>query len=80
LGDLVTDGKLVLTRLSRKWFWGFLLNLYGSGWARESTNIKFSRKIPLYEVRVTDESFFQKRIHVYSVTFFKAQVECLLFQ
>jgi len=54
LGDLFIDGKAV----SRKWFWEFLLNLYGSGWAPEITKIKFSRRIPLYGVRVTGESFF----------------------
>jgi len=80
LGDLVTDGKVVLSRLSGKWFWGFQLKLYVSGWAPESTKVKFSGRIPLSGVRGTDESFFQKRIHVYSVKFCKAQLKCLLFQ
>jgi len=60
LGDVVIGGKAVRIRLSRKWLWGFLLNLYGSGWAPESTKIKFSRRIPLYGVRVTMNLFLKK--------------------
>jgi len=41
LGDLVIGRKAVLTSLSRKLLWGFVLNLYGSGRAPESTKIKF---------------------------------------